>query len=91
MPMLPVLELRKSLRWGSQEREELQERSAGRQQRLPAWGVFWERSGTAPSQPLQLWGSWTENAQQLNVSNHLIHCSVTVPRTARITPRPKKH
>lgn len=34
-------------------------------------------------------GSCTENTQQMNISNDLIHFSVTIQRTARITPQPK--
>lgn len=79
----------RSPRGGEARREKSYERTAGRQQWLPGCGTFWEWCGTAPSWPLQLWGSRTENTQRLNVSNHLIHCSVTVQRTARITPRPK--
>lgn len=42
-----------------------------------------------PSPEGLLHGSCTENTQQMNISNHLIHFSVTFRHTARITRRPK--
>lgn len=74
-------------RWKSQKREKLQERAMETDSVQP-----WVRrvlGEVSPSRWGLLHGSCTENTQQMNSSNHLIHFSVTLRHTARITPRPK--